>query len=152
MAKLAGLYYKQQKWDDAIEWFEESLSYLDRNKSEFSQYQLLRNNNLRPLIIAKYTVGNKKDAIAQATVFLKSAPDDPVIKSIVDGTFGINEPKPIFEEIELQYEDDLFDSKNSEMSLYLNDQLKMVDLSVTFGKVAIVYEKLQIGRYVGNSK
>lgn len=151
MAKLAGLYYKQQKWDDAIEWFEESLSYLDRNKSEFSQYQLLRNNNLRPLIIAKYTVGNKKDAIAQATVFLKSAPDDPVIKSIVDGTFGINEPKPIFEEIELQYEDDLFDSKNSEMSLYLNDQLKMVDLSVTFGKVAIVYEKLQNGRYVGNA-
>lgn len=154
MAKLAGLYYKQQRWDDAIEWFEKSLSYLDRNKSDFSQYQLLRNNNLRPLIIAEYTVGNKNDAIAQATEFLKSAPEDPVIKSIVDGTFGINENKTILEdieEIELQYEDDFFDSTNSEMSLYLSDQLKMVDLSVTFGKVPIVYEKLQNGRYVGNA-
>lgn len=154
MAKLAGLYYKQQRWDDAIEWFEKSLSYLDRNKSDFSQYQLLRNNNLRPLIIAEYTAGNKKDAIAKATEFLKSAPEDPVIKSIVDGTFGINETKTILEdieEIELQYEDDFFDSTNSEMSLYLSDQLKMVDLSVTFGKVAIVYEKLQNGRYVGNA-
>ena len=154
MAKLAGLYYKQQRWDDAIEWFEKSLSYLDRNKSDFSQYQLLRNNNLRPLIIAEYTAGNKNDAIAQATEFLKSAPEDPVIKSIVDGTFGINENKTILEdieEIELQYEDDFFDSTNSEMSLYLSDQLKMVDLSVTFGKVPIVYEKLQNGRYVGNA-
>lgn len=154
MAKLAGLYYKQQRWDDAIEWFEKSLSYLDRNKSDFSQYQLLRNNNLRPLIIAEYTAGNKNDAIAQATEFLKSAPEDPVIKSIVDGTFGINENKTILEdieEIELQYEDDFFDSTNSEMSLYLSDQLKMVDLSVTFGKVSIVYEKLQNGRYVGNA-
>ena len=154
MAKIAGLYYKQQKWDDAIEWFEKSLSYLDRNKSDFSQYQLLRNNNLRPLIIAEYTAGNKKDAIAQATEFLKSAPEDPVIKSIVDGTFGINETKTILEdieEIELQYEDDFFDSTNSEMSLYLSDQLKMVDLSITFGKVSIVYEKLQNGRYIGNA-
>ena len=40
---------------------------------------------------------------------------------------------------------------NPEMSLYLSDQLKMVDLSSTFGKVAIVYEKLQNGRYVGNA-
>lgn len=154
MAKLAGLYYKQQRWDESIEWFEKSLSYLDRNKSDFSQYKLLRNNNLRPLIIAEYTAGNKKDAIAQAKEFLKSAPEDPVIKSIVDGTFGINETKTILEdieEIELQYEDDYFDSTNSEMSLYLSDQLKMVDLSVTFGKVASVYEKLQNGRYVGNA-
>ena len=151
MAKLAGLYYKQQRWDESIEWFEKSLSYLDRNKSNFSQYKLLRNNNLRPLIIAEYTAGNKKDAIAQATEFLKSAPEDPVIKSIVDGTFGINETKTILEDIELQYEDDFFDSTNSEMSLYLSDQLKMVDLSATFGKVSIVYENLQNGRYVGNA-
>lgn len=154
MAKLAGLYYKQQKWDETIEWFEKSLSYLDRNKFEFPQYQLLRNNNLRPLIIAKYTAGYEKDAIAQATVFLQSVPDDPVIRSIVDRTFGINETKTILEDIEdieLQYEDDLFDETNSEVSLYLNDQLKTVDLGITFGKVTIVYEKLQNGRYIGNA-
>lgn len=151
MAKLAGLYYKQHKWDEAIDWFEKSLIYLDKNKSEFSQYQLLRNNNLRPLIIAKYTAGKKQDAIAQAEVFLKNVPEDTIIKSIVEGTFGTTETKTALEDIELQYEDDLFDTVNSEMSLYLSDQLKMVDLSSTFGKVAIVYEKLQNGRYVGNA-
>lgn len=154
MAKLAGLYYKQHKWDEAIDWFERSLIYLDKNKSEFSQYQLLRNNNLRPLIIAKYTSGKKQDAIAQAEVFLKNVPEDTIIKSIVEGTFGTTETKTALEDIEdieLQYEDDLFDTVNSEMSLYLSDKLKMVDLSSTFGKVAIVYEKLQNGRYVGNA-
>lgn len=151
MAKLAGLYYKQQKWNDAIEWFEKSLSYLDKNKSEFSQYQRLRNNNLRPLIIAQYAAGDHKDAIAQAEVFLKSVPEDPVIKSIVDGTLESNEINTILEDFELRYEDDLFNATNSEVSLYLNDQLKMVDLSITFGKVAIVYNKLQNGRYIGNA-
>lgn len=151
MAKLAGLYYKQKKWDDAIEWFEKSLSYLDKNKSEFSQYQLLRNNNLRPLIIAKYTTGDVKEATTQAEMFLKNVPEDPVIKSIVEGTFGTTETNTVLEDIELQYEDDLFDATNSEVSLYLSDQLKMVDLSITFGKVAIVYDKLQNGRYIGNA-
>lgn len=154
MAKLAGLYYKQHKWDEAIDWFERSLIYLDKNKSEFSQYQLLRNNNLRPLIIAKYTAGKKQDAITQAEVFLKNVPEDTIIKSIVEGTFGTTETKTALEDIEdieLQHEDDLFDTVNSEMSLYLSDQLKMVDLSSTFGKVSIVYEKLQNGRYVGNA-
>ena len=63
MAKLARLYYKQQNWEAAIEWFEKSLAHLDENKYEFSQYKLLRNNNLKPLIIAKYSVGNKEEAI-----------------------------------------------------------------------------------------
>ena len=151
MTKLAGLYYKQQKWNDAIEWFEKSVSYLDRNKSEFSQYQLLRNNNIRTLIIAKYTAGKDKDAIVQAEEFLKNAPADPVIRSIVDRTFGTSETNTILEDIELEYEDDLFDVTNSEVSLYLKDQLKMVDLSITFSKVAIVYDKLQNGRYIGNA-
>ena len=154
MAKLARLYYKQQKWDEAIKWFEKSLLYLDKNKSKFSQYQFLKNNNLRPLIIAKYTVGDKEEAVALANTFLKGTPEDPVIKSIVEGNFGIGETQTILEDIddiELQYEDDLFDSTNSRMSLYLNEQLKMVDLSVTFGKIKIVYEKLKNGRYIGNA-
>ncbi len=155
MAKLAGLYYKQQNWDVAIEWYEKSLSYLEKNKAEFSQYQLLRNNNMRPLIIAKYTAGNEKDAIDQAIVFLKSVPEDYVIKSIVDGSFGMNETKTILddiEDIELQYEDDLFDVTNSEISLYLNDKIQKVDLTSTFSKIPIVYEKLQGGRYTGNAE
>ena len=154
MAKLAGLYYKQQKWNDAIEWFEKSISYLDKNKSEFAQYQLLRNNNLRPLIMARYTVGNREEAIIQARKFLLLVPGDLVIKSIVDGTFEINKTKTILEDIEdieLQYEDDLFDVGNSDMSLYLNDKVQKVDLSSTFSKVPIVYEKLQGGRYIGNA-
>jgi cold-shock protein, DNA-binding len=154
MVKLAGLYYKQQRWDEAIQWFEESLLYLDQYKSLFSQYQLLRNNNLRQLIIAKYTAGNKEEAIIQAKMFLKGAPEDLVIKSIVEGTFGIGETQTILEDIddiELQYEDGLFDISDSEMSLYLNNQLKLVDLSSTFSKVPIVYERLQNGRYGGNA-
>lgn len=153
MAKLAGLYYKQQKWDEAIEWFEKSLAYLDRNKADFSQYQLLHNNNMKQLIIVKYTAGNRNEAVAQAELFLKKAPDDLVVKSIVEGTFGTSETKTIdIDDIELQYEDDLFDMTNSEMSLYLNDKLQMVDLTSTFSKIAIVYDKLQGGRYIGNAE
>ena len=154
MVKLAGLYYKQQKWTIAIEWFEKSLVYLDENKSEFAQYQLLRNNNLRPLIIAKYSMGETDTAIVLAEKFLKNVPEDLVIKSIIEGTFELNKTKTILEnieDIELQYEDELFDVTNSEISLYLSDKLQMVDLSSTFSKIAIVYEKLQNGRYIGTA-
>lgn len=154
MAKLAGLYYKQQKWETAIEWFEKSIRYLDKNKSEFAQYQLLRNNNLRPLIIAKYSIGEIDAAIVMAEKFLKNVPEDLVIKSIVEGTFESNKTKTILEDIEdieLQYEDELFDVTNNEISLYLSDKLQKVDLSSTFNKLAIVYEKLQDGRYIGSA-
>ena len=155
MAKVAGVYFKQQKWNEAIEQFEQILSYLERNKYGVAQYQLLRGINLRSLIIAKYTAGDKEEAVAQAELFLKNAPDDSVIKSIVEGSFETNKTKTILEDIEdieLQYEDDLFDMTNSEMSLYLSDRLQMVDLTSTFSKIAIVYEKLQGGRFVGNAE
>jgi len=86
---------------------------------------------------------------------LKNAPDDPVIRSIVEGNFETNKTKAILEDIEdieLQYEDDLFGMANSEMSLYLSDKLQMVDLTSTFSKIAIVYDKLQGGRFVGSAK
>lgn len=155
MAKVAGVYFKQQKWDEAIEGFEQILAYLERNKYEIAQYQLLCNTNFRSLIIAKYTAGDKVEAVAKAEVFLKNAPDDPVIRSIVEGNFETNKTKAILEDIEdieLQYEDDLFDMANSEMSLYLSDKLQMVDLTSTFSKIAIVYDKLQGGRFVGSAK
>lgn len=154
MAKVAGVYFKQQKWNEAIKWFEKILSYLEKYKYELVQYQLLRNINLRSLIIAKYTSGDKKVAIVQAEQFLKNIPDDSVIRSIVEGTFETNKTKTILEDIEdieLQYEDDLFDMTNSEISLYLNDKLQKVDLTSTFSKIAIVYDKLQGGRYIGNA-
>ena len=154
MSKLAGIYYKQQKWSNAIEWFEKSLAHLDKNKSEFAQYQLLRNNNLRLLIIAQYTAGNRQEAIARAMTFLVSTPEDSVIKSIADGIFETNKSKTSIEDIgdiELQYEDDLFDIANTEISLYLSDKLQNVDLGSTFNKIAIVREKVQGGRYIGNA-
>lgn len=155
MAKVAGVYFKQQKWNEAIDWFEQILSYLERNKYEVAQYQLLRGSNLRSLIIARYTAGFKEEAVAQAEQFLKNVPDDSVIRSIVEGNFETNKTKTILEDIEdieLQYEDDLFDMANSEMSLYLSDKLQMVDLTSTFSKIAIVYDKLQGGRFVGNAE
>lgn len=154
MAKLAGLYYKQQKWKDAIEWFEKSIEYLDKYKSEFTQYKLLRNNNLRTLIIARYSDGKTDRAVIEAQKFLMNVPDDLVIKSIVDGTFELNKTKTIIddiEDIELQYEDELFDVTNSEISLYLSDKLQMVELSSTFSKITSVYEKIQDGRYIGTA-
>lgn len=154
MVKLAGIYYKQQRWDNAIEWFEKSLSYLEKNKTEFAQYRLLHMNNLRPLIIANYTAGYKENAISQAKKFLLIAPDDLVVRSIVDGSFEVNKSKIVLEDIddvELQYEDDLLDIVNSEMPAYLNDKIQKVDLSSTFSKVPIVYEKIQNGRYMGNA-
>ena len=155
MAKVAGVFFKQQNWNEAIDQFEQILAYLERNKYEVAQYQLLRGVNLRSLIIAKYTAGYKEEVIAQAEQFLKNAPDDPVIQSIVDGSFETNKTKTILEDIEdieLQYEDDLFDMTNSEMSLYLSDRLQMVDLTSTFSKIAVVYDKLQGGRFVGNAE
>ena len=63
MAKLAGIYYKQEKWDAAIEWFGKSLDYLENNKNDFPQYDKLRNSNLRSFIIAVYCGGEKQKAI-----------------------------------------------------------------------------------------
>ena len=153
MAKLAGIYYKQQKWDLAIQWFEKSLDYLDKHKSVFPQYQHLRNGNLRPLIIAKYNGGDKDYAIKQAKLFLVNNPEDPVIKSIVEGTFGLDETNSViedFDEMGLQYEDELL-TEEGDFSKYLTAKLQDVDLSSTFNKVNDVYSKTQDGVFVGNS-
>ena len=93
MAKVAGVFFKQQNWNEAIDQFEQILAYLERNKYEVAQYQLLRGVNLRSLIIAKYTAGYKEEVIAQAEQFLKNAPEDSVIQSIVDGSFETNKTK-----------------------------------------------------------
>lgn len=151
MTKIAGLYYKQEKWEMAIKWFQESIAYLDKNKSEFTQYQSLRNNNLRPLIIAKYLIGEKDEAIVLSKKFLQNVPDDQDIKSIVEGTFEFNKTNEILEDLELQHEDEFDDVTSSEISPYLNYKLQMVDLSSRFSKIAIVYEKLKDGRYTGNA-
>lgn len=155
MAKLAGIYYKQQKWGLAIKWFEKSLDYLDKHRSAFPQYQRLRNNiNLRPLIIAKYYGGKKEEAIQQAKTFLIGVPDDPVMKSIVDGSFGFEENNSLiedFDEIELQYEDELL-AEEGDFSKYLISKLQDVNLSGTFNKVNAVYSKTQDGVFKGNSK
>ncbi|MCI6995403.1 MAG: hypothetical protein MR936_01095 [Eubacterium sp.] len=154
MTKLAGIYYKEEKLDLAIEWFEKSLEYLGKNRNEFSQYQLLRNNNIRPLIIARFRNGDKEIAIRQAKQFLLSMPEDYVIRSIVDGTFGLDETKAIlddFDELDLQYEDELFAVDGEELSRYLTDKLHEVDLSSTFNKVNDVYTKTQDGIFIGNS-
>ena len=154
MAKVAGAYFQKQKWKEAIEWYEDILSFLEKNKYELTQYQQLQNTNLRFLLIAKYTSGDKIAAIKQAKQFMKNNPDDSVISSIVEGTFETNKTKTIIgdvEDIELQYEDDLFDLTNGEISLYLSDKLQRVDLTSAFSKISIVYEKLQDGRYIGNA-
>ena len=148
MLKLAGLYQKQCKWDEAIEGFEKSLAFLNKNKSEFAQYQQLHNTNLRSLIIAKYLKGDTEEAINGAKEFLKNVPEDPSVKAIVEGTF---ESIITFEEDELQYEDEFFDLTNSEMSLYLSDKLQMVDLSSIFNRISTVYDKLQDGCYIGSA-
>ena len=155
MAKLAGIYYKQQKWDLAILWFEKSLDYLDKHKSVFPQYQHLRNGNLRPLIIAKYNGGDKEDAIKQAKLFLMNNPEDRVIKSIVEGTFGLDETNSViedFDEMDLQYEDDFFVEGKEELSRYLQAKLQEVDLSSTFNKVKDVYSKAENGMFIGSTE
>lgn len=154
MTKLAGIYYKEQKLDLAIKWFEKSLEHLEKNRNEFSRYSILRNSNVRPLIIARYSRGDKDVAIKQAKQFLLNMPDDPVIRSIVDGTFGLDETKSIiddFDEMDLQYEDELLAGDDGELSRYLTAKLLEVDLSSTFNKVNDVYSKTQDGVFIGNS-
>ena len=51
MAKLAGLYYKQHKWDEAIDWFERSLIYLDKNIFSFARKGRWMNKGKKILII-----------------------------------------------------------------------------------------------------
>ncbi|MBR2257288.1 MAG: hypothetical protein IJ899_08115 [Blautia sp.] len=155
MAKLAGIYYKQEKWDLAIEWFNKSLEYLDNNKNVFSQYIKLRNGNLRSLIIAIYSSGDKKNAIILAKGYIKGSPEDPVVTSIIEGTFDTVETKEVLGdlgEVGLQYEDDFLDLGSNELSQYLIWKLHVVDLSSTFSKVSIVYEKLKNGVYSGSAE
>ena len=152
MAKLAGIYYKKQDWAHAIEWFNKSLDYLDNNKQEFVQYLNLRNGNLRSLIIAEYRGGNKEKAIQQAKAFLSENPDDLVVSTIANGIGGEIESISAIDElneIELQYEDDLLNIDNNEISHILKRKLQEVDLSITFGKVSIIYEKLNNGVFKG---
>lgn len=155
MAKLAGIYYKQEKWSLAIEWFNKSLEYLDNNKNDFSQYTKLRNGNLRYLIFAIYSSGDKKKAITLAKDYIKKSPEDPVVKSIIEGTFDSVETIKVLgnlEEVDLQYEDDFLYLDSNELSRYLIWKLQKVDLSSTFSKVGLVYDKLQGGVYKGNAE
>lgn len=154
MVKLAQIYYRNKDWKKAIEWFEKSLNYLDQNKVEFIRYAKLRMGNLRTLIIANYNAGNRQYASMQAKEYLEGMPEDPVMRSILNGSFELDETKTVMEDLEemdLQYEDEFYAEDSGELSQYLTDRLQEVDLSSTFNKVNDVYSKTQDGVFIGNS-
>ncbi len=154
MVKLAQIYYRNKDWEKAIEWFEKSLNYLDKNKGEFTRYAKLRTGNLRTLIIANYNAGNRQHALTQAKAYLEGTPEDPVMRSILNGSFELDETETViedFEEMDLQYEDEFYAEDSGELSQYLTDRLQEVDLSSTFNKVNDVYSKTQDGVFIGNS-
>lgn len=155
MAKLAGIYYKQEKWELAIDWFSKSLEYLDNNKNDFPQYGKLRNGNLRSLIISMYCGGDKKKSVEMARDYVKKFPEDPVVLSIIDGTFESGKTEEVLgslDEMDLQYEDDFLYIDSNQLSQFLIWKLQAVDLSSTFSKVGIVYEKLRNGVYIGSAQ
>lgn len=153
MSKLAGIYYKQQKWQMAIEWSNKCLDYLDKHKREFSQYENLKKGNIRLLIISNYSSGNKEKAILQAKDYLKSISEDPIIESIVNNTFELDAiVNVIDDESEVEYEDEILNTENTEISQFLNSKLEEVNLGSKFSRVQIVYEKIQDGVYTGNGE
>lgn len=154
MTKLAGIYYKTEQWEKALEWFKKSINYLDSHKRDFVQYEKLRISNLRPLIVSSYNLGNIPEAKKQALEYLKEVPADPIIKSIVDGTFNNQKNADVlddFDEMNLQYEDEYFNIINDDISKYLSKKLQDVNLNSTFNKVNEVYSKTQNGVFIGSS-
>ncbi|MBO4532004.1 MAG: hypothetical protein J5767_15345 [Paludibacteraceae bacterium] len=152
-AKLASIYYKQQKWNLACVWFEKSLNYLDEHQDDFPRYQALRNGNLRSLIMAKYNDGDKEYAIERAQLLLETMPNDWIVQSIISGTFTVDAAQSVIDDftvIDLQYEDELLPEKG-EFSAYIEAKLQEVDLSSTFNKVNAVYSKIRNGRFAGKS-
>ena len=154
--KLAGIYCNQEKWEQAIEWLEKSLAFLDENESEFQQYEKVRNYNVKQLAITYYNVGRQEEAVRLAKDLLEKMPEDPVLPLIVDGTYSTETTDPgddvtgdsdIFN---LQFEDEII-SEEEEISKYLMAKLREVDLADIFNKVKAVSFHLQDGRFVGNS-
>ncbi len=151
-AKLAWIYYKRQEWKKAIEWFNKSLDYLDNNRDSFARYDVLRQSNVRSLIISYYQSGSVNKAESMAAEYLKKTPEDPVIASIVNGTFAFETTDDVMEEeMTLQYEDEFLDTIGDEISQYLSYQLDEVNLGEIFNKVNEVYSKIRDGVYTGNS-
>lgn len=155
MNQLGTIYYKQEKWIQAKEWFGKCIQLLDEKRFEFGQYSKLRNNNLKSLIITSFYGGFKDQAVSQAKSYLKDVGEDAIISSIVDGTIQSNESiialgEKLMEE--LYYDiNELADDDNDELDAFILWKLKDVDLTGSFNKVIAVYEKLEDGVFKGNS-
>lgn len=98
MSKLAGVYFKRKEWDEAVQWFNKSIRFIDKNKKEFSQYFILRKGIMRSLIISNYNAGNESIANEQAHKYIELAPEDIVIKSIIEGVYKVNDNAEVIEE------------------------------------------------------
>lgn len=150
MLKLGWSYCKLERWQEAINWLEKSLVYLDKNKSAFPRYMPLRYNNLHSLIVAKYNIGRVEEAVREAKAFIVHSPDDIVIASIANGTYASStEETGNLDFSELQMENDLTFDDEDDFSTYLRDKIDQVDLSSIFSKISSIYDKLVDGKYTG---
>ena len=98
MSKLAGIYFKRKEWDKAVQWFNKSIRFIDENKKEFPQYAILKKGIMRSLIISNYNAGNETIANEQAHKYIELAPEDIVIKSIIEGVYKVKDNAEIIEE------------------------------------------------------
>jgi hypothetical protein len=153
MARLTGVYCRQQKWELAIEWCNKRIEYLNKYKTAFPNYAFMRNSTLRSCAVAEYCRGNKETAIQQAKLLQERLPDDPIIKSLIEGTFEYGVTQRMSDDIaniDVQYED-MLTSEEDDFSKFLKAKLQEVDLITTFNKVNAVYSKMQDSAFVGNA-
>lgn len=123
MRKLANIYLRQQNWQLAIHWLEDSLEYLEEHKSVFPQYEELRQKSLQKLENAQKCDVNDNAA-----------------------NNGIGEDD-LSEKEDLQYENDFLD-----LSQYLQAKLQEVDLCDAFRNIPEVCSKTENGVFVGSAK